>query len=65
VSENEENCWMIVITEQTANLAGNCSGRAGLKEGADVAVESDHRGTNRATERKGDTLLGVWRIYTM
>jgi hypothetical protein len=29
---------MIVITALTANLAGNRSGRAGLKEGADVAV---------------------------
>jgi hypothetical protein len=49
---------MIVITELTANLPGNPSGRAGLKEGADVAVESDHCGRNRATERKGDTPLG-------
>jgi hypothetical protein len=30
---------MIVKTELTANLPGNRSGRAGLKEGADVAVE--------------------------
>jgi hypothetical protein len=29
---------MIVITELTANLTGNRSGQAGLKEGADVAV---------------------------
>jgi hypothetical protein len=28
----------------TGNLAANRSGRAGLKEGADVAVEEDHRG---------------------
>jgi hypothetical protein len=27
-----------LITELTENLTGNCSGRAGLKEGADVAV---------------------------
>jgi hypothetical protein len=52
VSEKEENQWMIVITGLTANLPGNRSGRAGLKEGADVMVESDHRGRNRATERK-------------
>jgi hypothetical protein len=59
--EKEENRWMIVITELTANLPGNRSGRAGLKEGADVAVESDHRGRNRAQcteERKDDTPLG-------
>jgi hypothetical protein len=30
--------WMIVITRLTGNLSGNRSGRAGLKEGADVAV---------------------------
>jgi hypothetical protein len=41
-----------VITELTANLPGNRSGRAGLKEGADVAVESDRRGRNRTTGRK-------------
>jgi hypothetical protein len=29
---------MIGITELTAKLLGNRSGRAGLKEGADVAV---------------------------
>jgi hypothetical protein len=63
-----------VITELTANLPVYRLGRAGLKEGADVAVESYHRGRNRATERKGDTvrLFGtnclkgaVWRIYAM
>jgi hypothetical protein len=37
-SEKEENRWMIVITEMTVNLPGNRSERAGLKEGADVAV---------------------------
>jgi hypothetical protein len=36
--QKKKNCWMIVITELTANLPGNRSGRAGLKEGADVAV---------------------------
>jgi hypothetical protein len=44
--------WMIVIIELTANLPGNRLGQAGLNEGADVAVESDHRGRNRATGRK-------------
>jgi hypothetical protein len=43
---------MIVITELTANLPGNRSGRAGLKEGADVAIESDHHGRNLTTVRK-------------
>jgi hypothetical protein len=43
---------MILITELTADLTGNRSGLAGLKEGADVADESDHRGRNRATGRK-------------
>jgi hypothetical protein len=28
----------------TSNLAANHSGRAGLKQGGDVAVEEDHRG---------------------
>jgi hypothetical protein len=37
-SGKEENRWMIVIIELTANLPGKRSGRAGLKEGADVAV---------------------------
>jgi hypothetical protein len=32
------NRWMIVITGLTGNLSGKHSGRAGLKEGADVAV---------------------------
>jgi hypothetical protein len=40
------------VNELIANLPGNGSGRAGLKEGADVAVESDHRGRNRATGKK-------------
>jgi hypothetical protein len=30
--------WMIVITGLAENLSGNRSGRAGLKEGADVVV---------------------------
>jgi hypothetical protein len=29
---------MIAITRLTENLLGNCSGRAGLKEGVDLAV---------------------------
>jgi hypothetical protein len=36
--KKEENRWMIVITKLTGKLSGNRSGRAGLKEGADVAV---------------------------
>jgi hypothetical protein len=39
VSEKEENHWMIVSTELTANLPVKHSERAGLKEGADVAVK--------------------------
>jgi hypothetical protein len=34
----KKKAWMIVITGLTKNLSGNRSGRAGLKEGADVAV---------------------------
>jgi hypothetical protein len=68
---------MIVIIGLTEHLLGNLSGQAGLKEGADVAVENDHRGRNRTTrnmvmpitdiqaqrtkERKGDTPLGYSR----
>jgi hypothetical protein len=32
---------MTVITELTANLTGNRSGRAGLNEGAEVVVKKD------------------------
>jgi hypothetical protein len=34
--ERKKTLWMIVITGLTENLSGNCSGQAGLKEGADV-----------------------------
>jgi hypothetical protein len=49
----------------TSNLAANRSGRAGFKEGADVAVEEDHRGgtvsqesdvTDSAFGRKGTAM---------
>jgi hypothetical protein len=36
--ERERKRWMIVITGLTGNLSGNRSGRADLKEGADVVV---------------------------
>jgi hypothetical protein len=36
--EKGRKLWMIVINGLTENLSGNRSGRAGLKEGADVAV---------------------------
>jgi hypothetical protein len=36
--EKKKKIWMILITGLTGNLPGNGSGRAGLKEGAEVAV---------------------------
>jgi hypothetical protein len=36
--ERRRKFWMVVITGLTEKLSGNRSGRAGLKEGADVAV---------------------------
>jgi hypothetical protein len=63
---------MIVIT-LTGNLSGNRSGRAGLKQGADVAVwkwsprkkpnnrkesDADHRHRKHSARKKGDTPLG-------
>jgi hypothetical protein len=43
----------------TGNLAANRSGRAGLKEGVDVAVEEDHRGGTVSQESDvTDTALG-------
>jgi hypothetical protein len=36
--ERERRLWIIVKTGLIENLLGNRSGRAGLKEGADVAV---------------------------
>jgi hypothetical protein len=59
---------MIVITGLTENLSGNRSGRAGLKEGADVAVREwspqkkpnhrkegdiDHRRCKHSPQKKG------------
>jgi hypothetical protein len=59
---------MIVITGLTENLSGNCSGQAGLKEGADVEwsprkkPEPSHRKVMLQAQpsegRKGDTPLG-------
>jgi hypothetical protein len=56
----------------TGNLAANRLGRAGLKKGAKVAVEEDHRGgtvpqesdvtdTALGRKRNGDALLGYSR----
>jgi hypothetical protein len=43
----------------TGNLAANRSGRAGFKEGADVAVEEDHRGGTVSQESDiTDTAFG-------
>jgi hypothetical protein len=47
------------LSESSSTLAVNCSGRAGLKEGADVAVEEDHRGgTVSQKSDVTDTALG-------
>jgi hypothetical protein len=46
---------MIVTNELTANLPGNRSGRAGLKEGADVAVRERSPWKKPNNRKEGDT----------